>query len=117
MPSCYHAQVSGLGSLPYYIEVKTTTIATKSFVEMSPNEVAMANEHRSQFVLLRLWGHLQLGDASAEASPRHVYLVHKHIALPDPLFCGYTELQLHGMLHAEQEVGSSAWTQADLLSA
>ncbi|KAK9868478.1 hypothetical protein WJX84_011878 [Apatococcus fuscideae] len=70
----YDIQVSGLGSLPYYIEVKTTTIATKSFVEMSPNEVAMANEHRSQFVLLRLWGHLQLGDASAEASPRHVYL-------------------------------------------
>ena len=101
--------MSGLGNLPYYIEVKTTTDGAKDFVEISANEVAMANEHRSQFVLLRLWGELKLQEQGSEGSLQHVYELHEHVALPDPLFCGDTQLQLHGMLSADQGAKVPAW--------
>lgn len=102
-------QVSGLGTLPYYIEVKTTTDGTKDFAEISANEVAMANEHRSQFVLLRLWGELKLQELGCGGGSQHVYELHNHVALPDPLFCGDTQLQLHGMLCADQGAKAPDW--------
>ncbi len=110
---CWCVQVSGLGNLPFYIEVKTTTDGSKNFVEISPNEVAMAKEHRSQFVLLRLWGELKLQEQSGETGQQSVYELHDHAALPDPLFCGDTQLQLHGVLRGDEGGSASAWLGFD----